>query len=277
MKFIFLTITILFLSFCKENTKITGSNKEFAIVTASNLYSRKSPNLNSEILGKYPFGSPLEINTSDSYDDIVKGQKGKWIKEKQTNGYIFNKFVILTSGNSSKLKGKVDICNFVCGGGCFIPPGDIYLIGEYYIQLHDHMDYIPEETIPCSTIRIGKYNKIKDDYYFSLPIKYAGYSGIKDDCRINFIENLDKVAEERILKYLNEKFILNRMSDKKGTYFIINEKKIYDRSRYHEYCSEQSLHDQIVEIFDSYYIEEEIKEHSIFLNFKKKFDEKVSE
>ncbi|MCW7509752.1 hypothetical protein ND816_18025 [Leptospira levettii] len=275
-KFISIIILILLLN-CKSHERFETEKDEFAIVTASILNSRKKPDVKSDLVGKFHFGSPILINTKDSFEDTVDGEKGKWIKEKVTNGYIFSKYYIITSGNIYKLKGVVDICNFPCGGSCFIPPGDLYLVGNFYIEIDDHMDYLPEDRTPCSTIRIGTFKKDNEEYIFSSPIKYAGYNGKNNHCRITFLSNLDKIGDKIILDHLKKPFNLKRMSDSKGPFYIINNKMIYDRSRYHEYCSEQSLHDKVIEVFDSYYIDEKIDTNNLFSNYSHKFNEIISE
>ncbi|MCW7503554.1 SH3 domain-containing protein [Leptospira paudalimensis] len=274
----YISIIILFLILnCKNHERLKSEKEEFAIVTASILNSRKNPDLKSDIVGKYPFGSPILINYKDSFEDTVDGEKGKWIKEKVTNGYIFSKYFEIASGSLHKLRGVVDICNFPCGGSCFIPPGDLYLVGDFYIEIDDHMDYQPEDRTPCSTIRIGKWKQDKNEFQFSSAIKYAGYNGKNNHCRITFLSNLERIGDKIVLDHLKKPFNLKRMSDSKGTYYIINNKTIYDRSKYHEYCSEQSSHDKVIEVFDSYYIDEKIDKNNIFSNYSNKFNEKISE
>ncbi|MCW7463131.1 SH3 domain-containing protein [Leptospira limi] len=274
----YISIIILFLILnCKKHERFESEKEEFAIVTVSILNSRKNPDLKSDIVGKYPFGSPILINPKDSFEDTVDGEKGKWIKEKVTNGYIFSKYFEITSGGLHKLKGVVDICNFPCGGSCFIPPGDMYLVGNFYIEIDDHMDYLPEDRNPCSTIRIGNWKRDLNEFQFSSPIKYAGYNGKNNRCRYKFLSNLEKIGDKIILDHLKKPFTLTRMSDSKGTYYIINNKRIYDRSKYNEYCSEQSLHDKVFEVFDSYYVDEKIDRDNLFSNYSNKFNEKISE
>lgn len=273
-KYILLFIISLFMATsCKDEKKDEIGKYKTGIVFVSGLNSRKEPNVKSEIVGKFPFGSPINIDFNTDYKDVIDGIEGYWVKEKKYNGYVFSGFLYLSEFNPEILKGKVEICNFPCGGGCFVPPGTLYLIGDYYVTIQEHLDYLTEEYIPCSTIKIGKIQVNNDNYIFEPPIKVAGYEGKDKNCRYKYIKNLDKVGEERILKKVKKSFKLTKKVDKVGEYYIIDGKKIQDRSLYKKYCSDNSNQYEPIEIFDRFYVK--LEEKNGYDYFLKEFYEPV--
>jgi len=218
------------------------------IVTGSKLACRKEPNIKSEIINYYEFGTPIKL-IEKSNKVVVNNINNFWYKDDKSKGWLFGGYLIITNYNEKEIfifENERIRCNVGCGGISCFNIFNPYIVGEYYIATHFLNDY-PQGNSPQFGIIIGKYSLKDEQIIFEKPIKIAGY-----DSNAKYIENLNSQnydIKDYLLKEFHREY--SRNSDTEGVFYY--DKKIKDnkfRINNRNKCKNKNINEEIwIDVF----------------------------
>ncbi len=200
-------ISLLFLLLfqCHKNDI---SNKAIAVTIASSLRCRENPSIESTIIKKFKFGTPIIVELNEKKEHI---NINSWIKASDENCYVSAEFLLFNKDRNdiiNVLKPEVYKC---------VPTEDvkeypIYYIGNLYIHLSEEEAEFSEGFQNYNLIIETGTTAINKDSISFTSIKI----GILDQAR-NWIKNSDKFNNRIIIKSQDENLVYYRKKNSEYT------------------------------------------------------------